>query len=101
MKIRERLDAELARRTVDDVEQITRMADLSDAAQEAQAVRLSDSLAAKTRRERMAIRAAMMRLDRGTYGLCTGCGVEIGDRRLDLIPWAALCVRCQQDREAQ
>lgn len=100
-EIRERLETELACRTVDGPagEQVTRSADVSDRAQAAQSARLEDSLAAATNRERMAIRAAIMRFERGTYGLCTGCGVEIAPARLKALPWAALCIPCQQEEE--
>ena len=99
-EVRDRLEAELARRTVAAPEQVTRTGDRIDQAQAVQAQRIGDSLAAKTSRERMAIRAAIMRLDRGTYGLCTGCGAEIAPSRLEAIPWAAMCIPCQQEMEA-
>jgi DnaK suppressor protein len=34
------------------------------------------------------------------FGLCTQCEEEIGDRRLDVAPWAELCVDCQARRDA-
>jgi DnaK suppressor protein len=40
--------------------------------------------------------AALARLDDGTFGLCLRCGVVIPDGRLEVLPWAAFCVRCQQ-----
>ena len=98
-QIRERLEAELTRRTVGAPEQVTRSGDRVDQAQAIQSARLDDSLAAKTSRERIAIRAAIMRIDRGTYGLCTGCGAEIAPARLEAIPWAAMCIPCQQGWE--
>ncbi len=33
------------------------------------------------------------------YGHCTDCGQAISLERLDLIPWARLCLDCQQDDE--
>ena len=100
-EIRERLETELACRTVDGPagEQVTRSADVSDRAQAAQSARLEDSLAAATNRERMEIRHAIDRIDSGDYGRCLGCGGEINPGRLDAIPWAALCVDCQQEWE--
>jgi RNA polymerase-binding transcription factor len=40
------------------------------------------------------IDTALVRLDEGTYGLCTSCGAPIPLPRLQLVPWAAQCVQC-------
>jgi DnaK suppressor protein len=40
--------------------------------------------------------AALARLDDGTFGACLRCGQPIPDGRLEVLPWAAFCVRCQQ-----
>lgn len=47
------------------------------------------------------VRAARARIEDGTYGICQRCEEEIGQRRLDAVPWAANCIRCQEaiDRE--
>jgi DnaK suppressor protein len=42
------------------------------------------------------IRAALGRLDNGSYGLCTKCHGPIPPARLDLRPWAATCTTCAQ-----
>jgi DnaK suppressor protein len=36
----------------------------------------------------------------GCYGVCAECGEPIGIKRLQTIPWAAYCVRCQEQFEA-
>jgi len=41
-----------------------------------------------------AVDAALDRLDRGTYGICTRCGRPIGVDRLRARPTAELCIRC-------
>ena len=41
----------------------------------------------------------MDRLDDGSYGTCAGCGEEIAPRRLQAIPEATTCVRCQESLE--
>ena len=46
-----------------------------------------------------AIDAALERIDAGTYGVCTSCGREIGEERLEAIPYAALCIDCQRRQE--
>jgi len=45
------------------------------------------------------IEAALRRLDDGSYGLCTDCGVEIGVERLHAEPEAARCIECQRRHE--
>ena len=40
--------------------------------------------------------AALDRLAAGTFGACLRCGQPIPDERLEVLPWAAFCVRCQQ-----
>ncbi len=35
------------------------------------------------------------------YGRCMDCGKEIAFERLDLIPWARLCLDCQRDEESR
>lgn len=30
------------------------------------------------------------------YGLCERCGKEIGEDRLEALPWARLCIDCKQ-----
>lgn len=42
------------------------------------------------------VRAALARLDEGTFGLCLRCEEEIARRRLEAVPWASLCLKCQQ-----
>ena len=35
---------------------------------------------------------ALEKLDEGSYGRCDACGREIGEGRLEALPWAVLCV---------
>jgi len=38
---------------------------------------------------------SLMALDRGEYGFCEICGIEIGVRRLEARPAATLCIDCK------
>jgi len=38
------------------------------------------------------------KFDEESYGVCDGCGVEIPPERLEVLPWASLCVRCAWQR---
>lgn len=40
------------------------------------------------------IERALAKLDDGTYGLCDSCGAPIPEGRLQIHPWAVLCVPC-------
>ncbi len=42
------------------------------------------------------VRAALARLEAGTYGICQKCGQRIDDERLELLPLATHCIRCAQ-----
>jgi DnaK suppressor protein len=43
------------------------------------------------------IRAALVRIENGTYGICLDCGRRIDAARLDAIPWTRYCAD-DQDR---
>jgi DnaK suppressor protein len=45
------------------------------------------------------VEAALARLEAGTYGVCERCGQQIDPARLKALPYAALCVDCQQRTE--
>ena len=49
--------------------------------------------------ELRAVHAAIARLERGEYGICQECGIEIAPARLEALPQAALCVECQARQE--
>jgi DnaK suppressor protein len=42
------------------------------------------------------IRAALRRIDSGSYGICSACGRPIGAKRLAAVPSALTCVACTQ-----
>ena len=41
-------------------------------------------------------RAALRRIDRGTFGVCEECEEAISAKRLAAIPWASFCIGCQE-----
>lgn len=60
---------------------------------------LGDQLAPGTTllaEEAAAIRAALDKLDDGSYGICEACTTQIPFERLDAVPSARSCVACQQ-----
>lgn len=42
------------------------------------------------------VREALVRTIDGTYGICMTCEEEIRPKRLDAVPWAKHCIRCQE-----
>ena len=39
---------------------------------------------------------ALHRIETGEYGICTNCGAEISEGRLEIMPYAALCIKCAE-----
>ena len=47
------------------------------------------------------IQEALKALDRGQYGECVRCGNDINEKRLEAVPWATMCIRCQEETEVE
>jgi DnaK suppressor protein len=47
------------------------------------------------------IEEAMEALERGQYGECIRCDDDINERRLEVVPWATMCIRCQEETEME
>jgi len=45
------------------------------------------------------VRAALGRIAEGTYGACFECEEEISHKRLRALPWATLCIACQEEAD--
>lgn len=42
---------------------------------------------------------ALGRVESGDYGECVNCGEPIQEKRLNAVPWARYCLRCQDMKE--
>jgi DnaK suppressor protein len=42
---------------------------------------------------------ALERIRQGSFGECAACGADIEPKRLEVIPWARYCVKCQEAME--
>ena len=42
---------------------------------------------------------ALERIEDRTYGECLECGEQVERKRLDAVPWARLCLKCQEVQE--
>jgi DnaK suppressor protein len=41
-------------------------------------------------------RAALRRIQEGTFGTCPECEEDIQPKRIAAVPWATFCIRCQE-----
>jgi RNA polymerase-binding transcription factor len=46
-------------------------------------------------------RAALRRIHDGSFGVCEECEEKIQLKRLTAIPWASLCIRCQEELDCR
>jgi DnaK suppressor protein len=53
-------------------------------------------VAARTLRQ---VRAALQRIEDGTYGYCIDCGREIDRSRLEAVPWTTYCREDQEKHD--
>ena len=75
---------------------IEHTADEMDQVQAAEARELAISNLDRWARWLRQVEGALRKLDTGEYGICERCEEEIGVRRLRAVPWAQLCIRCQE-----
>ncbi|MCP4872611.1 MAG: TraR/DksA family transcriptional regulator [Proteobacteria bacterium] len=68
--------------------------DWKDRAQFLENDEVLEALEDHDRAELLQIRAALGRLDAGTYGSCASCGGDIAKRRLEALPIATKCIAC-------
>jgi DnaK suppressor protein len=75
--------------------------DTYDLASEERDREINFILSDRERVKSKSIEDAVSRLDDGSYGICESCGLEIGEERLEALPFTRLCRDCQQDQERE
>lgn len=70
--------------------------DIVDRANNSYNRELMFALSDAERHQLIAVDEALERVEAGTYGECMNCGREIGEKRLDAVPWARYCIKCQE-----
>ena len=45
------------------------------------------------------VEQALERIETGGFGICLHCEEMIPEKRLNAVPWAAFCLRCQEELE--
>lgn len=73
--------------------------DRDDLVQDYVALEQDIALQAIEREQLNRINSALQRIEDGTYGICTSCGRAIPGERLQVLPYATLCVSCQSQQE--
>jgi DnaK suppressor protein len=71
-----------------------------DLAQDYRSKERRSAMLTQSKRQLEQIEAALQRLDEDSYGKCAQCGTAITPSRLRVLPYAALCVKCQERQEA-
>jgi RNA polymerase-binding protein DksA len=96
---KERLLTELSQNNFVDRKNLGYSTHMADDATEA--FEQTKDLALRQNLERLLERVedALVQFEAGTYGLCEQCGKEIDPARLKALPYATLCLSCQQRRE--
>ena len=103
-ELRASLLAERARITSDRQGQLQVLVTPENTATEDQVPLLHEQFVAITtssgdRRRLASIQSALERCERGEFGICEACEEQIPLKRLQAIPWASLCVPCQEQLE--
>ena len=74
--------------------------DMADQASKSYTKEFMFSLSNLERQMIILVEEALDRIQDGSYGECTHCGEIVGRRRLEAVPWALLCVHCQELKES-
>ena len=69
-------------------------ADFEERATEIAGDEVLEGLGVQGVKEAQQIKAALKRIDEGTFGVCVQCGDDIAPKRLELLPHTPLCTTC-------
>jgi DnaK suppressor protein len=81
-------------------DQNSRQGDLADQASGNNEVHIQLKLKQTDAKILTAIEEALVRIDKGSYGVCRDCGGPIAPARLDAIPWTRVCITCKEKQSA-
>ena len=59
------------------------------------------SLSDTERSHLLLIDEALRRLEKDSFGVCQLCGKEIGEKRIEALPWTPYCIICQEKAEQE
>ncbi len=69
-------------------------ADFEERATEIAGDEVLEGLGVQGLKEAQQIKAALKRIESGTYGVCVQCDEDIPEKRLELLPHTPLCTSC-------
>jgi DnaK suppressor protein len=78
----------------------SRQGDLADQASGNNEVHIALKLKQTDAKILQAIEEALVRIEKGTYGICRDCGEPIAAARLEAIPWTRVCITCKQKQNS-
>lgn len=101
-KMRDELIEEIARSRKMEADDLrNEIGDLYDSADNERDRQFSHLLNDRDRGKLIEIDEALERIEEKTYGNCEECGTRITPNRLQVMPFARLCVSCKSEREKQ
>lgn len=80
---------------------LTQTSDILDAIQLAENRELAIENIQRNSRVLNYVRKALARLEEGSYGICQECDLPLAEKRLEAIPWAVRCVRCEEKADEE
>ena len=80
---------------------IEKAADAMDEVQFAGARELAISHLDRESKLLQSVLRALDRIEDGSYGVCLHCDTPINPKRLDAVPWAEYCIRCQEAADSR
>ena len=78
----------------------SRQGDLADQATGNNEVHIQLKLKQTDAKILQAIEEALIRMEKGIYGICRDCGDPIAPARLQAIPWTRVCISCKQKQNS-
>ncbi len=82
------------------MENNTRQGDMADQASGNNEVHIALKLKQTDAKILTAIEEALVRIDKGNYGICRDCGDPIAPARLNAIPWTRVCIKCKEKQNS-
>lgn len=86
---------------IEDELRTARSADWEEQATEVEGDEVLGALETTLLTEIEEIRNALHRIEDGNYGECTTCDENIGEQRLEALPYATQCISCAQSRKVR
>ena len=82
------------------MENNSRQGDMADQASGNNEVHIQLKLKQTDAKILQAIEEALLRIDKGAYGICRDCGERIAEARLNAIPWTRVCITCREKQNS-